>query len=391
MARVALSEYAAKMALHTFLGLTYHGLSFNADTDVVEKINEFVRPDRKYVVKVDEGVKRRMKQGLVTLDTDLNGVILAIENYRKRGYSYFLVEEYVPHDSSLEKYLSLERTTLGTVVSYSHKGGIDIEKHKEEVETLLLKDLQAARIVAEGLGMDEEVFLKLKEAFDDLYFSFLEINPLVVKFDSFQILDIAGEVDSAAEFFVQDWSSSDFRNARASKLTDEEKNILRLSAKSPAAFKLNVLNPDGSIFMLLSGGGASIVLADEVKNIGHGGELANYGEYSGNPNEEETYIYTKNLLSLLLKSESDKKVLIIAGGVANFTDVRITFKGIINAISEVSEKLKDQGIEIYVRRGGPHQKEGLKLISDFVSENGLIGKVHGPEMILTDIIHEAIK
>jgi len=93
--------------------------------------------------------------------------------------------------------------------------------------------------------------------------------------------------------------------------TEEEENILTLSQKSQAAFKFDFLNPNGSVFMLLSGGGASIVLADEVANQGFGKELANYGEYSGNPNEEETFIYTKNLLSLLLKSKAPKKVLII--------------------------------------------------------------------------------
>ena len=142
--------------------------------------------------------------------------------------------------------------------------------------------------------------------------------------------------------------------------------------------------------MLLSGGGASIVLADEVYNQGFSKELANYSEYSGNPNEEETYIYAKNLLSLLIKSKANKKVLIIGGGVANFTDIRITFKGIIKALTEVKEELKKQRVKVFVRRGGPYQKGGLMLMKDFLEKESLFGKVVGPEIVLTDVVIDGL-
>ena len=203
------------------------------------------------------------------------------------------------------------------------------------------------------------------------------------------MLDIAVEVDSAAEFFVDTWGSKDLREGRRDQ-TQEEKNVSKLSEKSQASFKLVVLNPQGSIFMLLSGGGASIVLADEVHNLGSGQELANYGEYSGNPNEEETFIYTKNVLNLMLSSKSSNKVLIIGGGVANFTDVRITFRGIIRALSEARDELVKQKIRIYVRRGGPQQEEGLALIRSFMNENKIEGEVHGPDIVLTDIVSKAL-
>src|SRR5207248_775337 len=128
------------------------------------------------------------------------------------------------------------------------------------------------------------------------------------------------------------------------------------------------------------------VLADEVYNLGKGEMLANYGEYSGNPNEEETLIYTKNILSLLLKSKASDKVLIVGGGVANFTDIRLTFKGIIKALEQVKGELADQNIGIYVRRGGPHQEEGLEMMRRFLSENGIVGEVFGPELVLTEIV-----
>jgi hypothetical protein len=46
------------------------------------------------------------------------------------------------------------------------------------------------------------------------------------------------------------------------------------------------------------------------------------------------------------------KVLIIGGGIANFTNVAATFKGIIKALKEFKQPLIDHKVKIFVRRGG---------------------------------------
>lgn len=67
---------------------------------------------------------------------------------------------------------------------------------------------------------------------------------------------------------------------------------------------------------------------DTICDLGGASELANYGEYSGAPSESQTYEYAKTLLSLMTscKKHPDGKVLIIGGGIANFTNVAATFK-----------------------------------------------------------------
>ena len=51
------------------------------------------------------------------------------------------------------------------------------------------------------------------------------------------------------------------------------------------------------------------------------------GEYSGGPNEQQTYAYAKTVLDLMCRHPHvDGKVLIIGGGIANFTNVADTFK-----------------------------------------------------------------
>ncbi len=159
---------------------------------------------------------------------------------------------------------------------------------------------------------------------------------------------------------------------------------------SPAALKLTVLNPNGSLWLLLSGGGASITIADTVQSAGFGASLGNYGEYSGGPTTAETYLYTKQILNLVLSSTATRKAIVIAGGVANFTDVKSTFKGIIQALTEVAEQLKAQDVKVFVRRGGPNEVEGLKLMEDFLKDKDLFGSVYGSDVVLTEAVSDAI-
>lgn len=56
------------------------------------------------------------------------------------------------------------------------------------------------------------------------------------------------------------------------------------------------------------------------------------------------------------------KVLIIGGGIANFTNVASTFKGIIQALKQYQYKLQEHKVRVFVRRGGPNYQEGLKAM-----------------------------
>lgn len=53
-------------------------------------------------------------------------------------------------------------------------------------------------------------------------------------------------------------------------------------------------------------------------------------EYSGGPSTQETYLYARTVLDCATANPDGKgRALIVGGGVANFTDVAATFKGII--------------------------------------------------------------
>ena len=65
--------------------------------------------------------------------------------------------------------------------------------------------------------------------------------------------------------------------------------------------KLTILNPKGRIWTMVAGGGASVVYADSIADLGYGHELANYGEYSGAPTEGLTFEYAKTVLGLVTR------------------------------------------------------------------------------------------
>ncbi|MEO6508753.1 MAG: ATP citrate lyase citrate-binding domain-containing protein [Patescibacteria group bacterium] len=392
MSRKRITEYTAKKILYPYLDLQLKGASINTLSAQLD--SKQLSKTAFYVVKVDQGIKKRMKKGLVKVNVKKSDIDAFIAD-KSKEYAHFFAEEFVEHTQQDEKYLSLERVREGYMVYYSNQGGIDIEDNTHTIQKALIKDKDSVKeiqTINDYLSLPSGSLMKVIEAFDKNFFSFLEINPFVVKDGPIHILDLAVEVDSTAEFFVNKaWSSHDFVDHFSQHKTEEERIVAKLAQESQAAFSLEVLNEDGSFFVLLSGGGASLVIADEVYNLRYGKELGNYGEYSGNPNAEETYLYTKAVLSLLLRSKSDKKVLIIGGGVANFTDVRITFKGVVKALQEREDDLKKQDITIFVRRGGPHQKEGLQMISNFLKESIMSGEVYGPDIVLTEVVKKSIE
>lgn len=384
MARKKLSEAKAKNILYAALGKDYAGKTLDAETDWHKTI-ESLEEDR-YVVKVDQAEKGRFKKGLVKLDRDKTSVAQDADELFGKGYRFLLLEPYRAHQDADERYLSIERTREGNKLSFSKSGGVDVENQPDAmINTIYSENFP------ESIDVPRASLSSLVKAFDDNHFSFLEINPLLVGEDEVTLLDAAVEVDGEGMFFEDAWQEGDLRQPRGRALRQEELIVQELAAKSQASFSLEVINPDGSIFLLLSGGGASVVVADEVFNLGYGKQLANYGEYSGNPNLEETQIYTEQIVKLLLKSSATNKVLIIGGGVANFTDVRTTFKGVVAALEAHQDELKEQGVKVYVRRGGPHEKEGLAAMRSYLEGTGLLGHVAGPELLLSDIVGLAVK
>lgn len=318
----------------------------------------------------------------------------------------FIVEPFVSHKQADEYYISCTTQADCDVLYLSAHGGVDVEQNwdkvneikipldikNEDVEALITKHIPKEMEEKEKIASFAASFYLF---FKEMHFSYLELNPFVLKETDLYILDVVARIDDTAKFLMHSqWGEIDFPPAFGEKEpTTVEKSIQQLDEKSGASLKLTILNPEGVVWTLVAGGGASVVYADSIANLWGVHELANYGEYSGNPSTEETYLYTKGVLDLMTQKKDPKnrdKILIIGGSIANFTDVAKTFDGIIKAFKEMHEEIKKVGVRIYVRRGGPNYEIGLKNIETTATQLGLPIKVYGPETHLTDIVRQAL-
>ncbi|KAI9709572.1 MAG: glutathione synthetase ATP-binding domain-like protein [Bogoriella megaspora] len=403
--------------------------------------------EAKFVAKPDQLIKRRGKSGLLALNktwAEAKEWIAARAGKTQRVETVdgvlrqFLVEPFVPHPDGTEYYININSVREGDWILFTHEGGVDVGDVDAKAEKLLipvdLNDYPSNEQIAAALlkkvpkGVHNvlvDFISRLYAVYVDCQFTYLEINPLVVipnkDATSAEVffLDLAAKLDQTAEFEcgvkwaiarspaalgIPTIASKDskvnidagppmeFPAPFGRELSKEEEYIADLDAKTGASLKLTILNPNGRVWTLVAGGGASVVYADAIASSGYASELANYGEYSGAPTETQTFHYAKTVLDLMLRApvHPEGKVLFIGGGIANFTNVASTFKGVIRALREVAPLLNEHKVQIWVRRAGPNYQEGLKNIKNVGQELQLDMHVYGPDMHVSGIVPLAL-
>lgn len=80
----------------------------------------------------------------------------------------------------------------------------------------------------------------LYKTYVDLYFTYLEINPLVVTETGVYVLDLAAKLDATAEFMCKTlWGDIDYPPPFGRDATPEEAYIADLDSKSGASLKVS--------------------------------------------------------------------------------------------------------------------------------------------------------
>ncbi|MFA6761168.1 MAG: ATP citrate lyase citrate-binding domain-containing protein [Sulfuricurvum sp.] len=323
--------------------------------------------------------------------------------------THFIVEPFTPHAQEEEYYISATCVGDDDVLYMSAEGGMEVEEGWEEKVTEVAfcitesEDEIAAKIRAnvpkDIQAKDKEAFAEFAigffRAYRELNFAYLEINPFVMQGNRIELLDMVAKLDDTAGFMMtQEWGDIEFPTSFGmEEKSPEVVAIEEADAKSGASLKLTVLKPEARIWTMVAGGGASVVYADTIADLAGIEDLANYGEYSGGPTTGETQFYAETVLDLMTRTKDVQgrdKVLIIGGAIANFTDVAKTFTGIIYAFEKYADKMKDVGVKIFVRRGGPNYEKGLKDIKEAADRLGLWIDVYGPETHVTDIVRMAV-
>ncbi|MBN1876575.1 MAG: ATPase [Anaerolineae bacterium] len=423
MARRAIREYNAKQWLARYMpeywdefkyagkvALVEHGSNAPGDWSQLVAKEPWLLTER-LVVKPDQLFGKRGKHGLLGLNLNLEGVQQWINERMDKEVTVgqvtdrlttFLIEPFVPHQPQDEMFIAIRTERDGDVIYFSLEGGIDIEENWGSVVQISVPVLgEIDKIDVEGLlpqfkgrATAAAFIVALYKFFVDLAFTYLEINPFALVENEIVPLDFVGQLDDTAAFEAgRKWGLVTFPSAFGTRLTPEEAYIRSLDEKGGSSLKLTILNPQGRVWPMVAGGGASVIYADTVTDLGFAEELACYGEYSGNPSRDETREYARTILDLMTRApdpQGRSKFLLIGGGIANFTDVAKTFGGIVDALREYQDRLRQNKVHIYVRRGGPNYEQGLTQMRRLGEELGVPIEVYGPETHMTRIVAMAL-
>ncbi len=352
----------------------------------------------KLVVKAHEALGSRFKLGLVKVDLDLKGAQAAAGEMLGRQVgsitvSQVIVSEMVPHKD--EYYAAVKSTREGVEVLAANCGGIEVESNWDRVKKLKVEvgetpSAEALEKLAKDAGFPQALAKKVADFAGKLFACFesedaqyLEVNPVVVRQSDGELvaLDAVTLLDADAKFRHSDWNfpfAAEFGRA----YTKNELEVMAVDSKIKGSVKFIEI-PGGDTAMLPAGGGASVYYSDAV--VARGGKLANYAEYSGDPPDWAVEVLTEKVCSL-----PGIKNIIVGGAIANFTDVKKTFGGIIAGFRKAKSEGKLKGVKIWVRRGGPREKEGLEAMRT-LSEEGFDIHVYDRHTPLTDIVDMALQ
>ena len=275
-----------------------------------------------------------------------------------------------------ENYISITYDTVLKVpfMLFAKAGGMDIERVKKaNPDAIVRVDIDPFSGPGKGelltKGIPEDFALRLWDVFARYDCRLVEVNPLAkvqkeyMAIDAKVILDdaglvrhkdldvlqkgVAGAIPGERELLAKQIDAEDYRGSAGSKFIEFE----------------------GDIAVLASGGGASLLVMDALFDAQ--GVPANYTEYSGNPPREKVEKLTKIVLS-----REGLSGCLVAGAVANFTDIFETLSGFADGLKQIKPK---PNYPIVIRRGGPRQKEAYEMVEKFAKKEGFDIHLFGPE------------
>jgi ATP-citrate lyase beta-subunit len=388
------------MGLMKKWGITVPNYVVVTSVDELSKLgqaNEWLKKS-KLVVKAHEALGSRFKLGLVKVDLDLKGAEAAAKEMIGRHVgsitvSQVIVSEMIPHKE--EYYCAVKSTREGTDVLVANCGGIEVESNWDRVKRLALEvgqqpAAEAFEKLVKDAGFSGSLVKKMADfagkmfvCFDNEDAQYLEVNPVVLREQDGELiaLDAVTLLDGDAKFRHPDWNFA-FAAEFGRAYSKHEMEVMAVDSKIKGSVKFIEI-PGGDTAMLPAGGGASVYYSDAV--VARGGKLANYAEYSGDPPDWAVEVLTDKVCSL-----PGIKNIIVGGAIANFTDVKKTFGGIINGFRKAQAEGKLKGVKIWVRRGGPREKEGLDAMRALKDE-GFDINVFDRNTPLTDIVDKALQ
>jgi citryl-CoA synthetase large subunit len=289
---------------------------------------------------------------------------------------YILLSEKAEIEKELYASISYDTVLKIPFFLFCEEGGVDIEdvKLKNPEKIMRININPTTGISQKEIGKitkDEDLadfITRLWDVFCRFDCRFVEVNPLArvgedyLAIDAKVILDDNGKSRQKEIEVIEKGASTAVPTKREIEAHKIDAEDYRGSAGS--TFIEFDGDPDekygAGIAILASGGGASLLVMDAV--VAEGGKCANYTEYSGNPSAAKV----EKLTEITLSREGLAGCM-VAGAVANFTDIYETLSGFANGLVAAKPKVD---YPIVIRRGGPRQKEAFEMLEKLAESGG---------------------
>ena len=287
-----------------------------------------------------------------------------------------LVEDKIAVAQEFFMAITYDTVAKGPLAIFSREGGVDIEELAATKPEKVIKEwfsvrgrlpqYRAREIISEAgvsgkmlLGL-ENILSTLADIFLDYDATVAEINPLAITADGkWFALDGHLEIDDDALYRHKDLAEkqgdeSRYAGGRAS--TDFERRAAEIDRLDHRGVAGRMIEFDGTLGLIIGGGGASLTAFDAVKQ--NGGKPANYCEIGGNPSVLKVKELTKHILS----KKNVEKIAVIMNVVSN-TRVDLVARGIVKGILEAG-RVPSETVAVF-RVPGAWEEEGFKILSKY--------------------------
>lgn len=315
------------------------------DVDSAKEVPENLFP---VAVKSQVLTGGRMKAGGIAFADDPATLRRTVERLLGMQIGGFTVERVLVEPKSAvveEHYLGItyDPTAKAPTAIYSRAGGVDVEQAGSASTTVFplvpapssfrYKELlSGAGLTGRRLTDLTRVMTSLAQIFVTNDCTLAEINPLAVT-ESGQVLALDAHLDLDDDALyrhgdlVGQWDLSG-RDAGSHQSTEFERMAEQIDAADHRGVAGRMVAFEGSLGLLIGGGGASLTAFDAVRR--HGGSPADYCEIGGNPSVWKV----KELTKLIMSRDGVEKLAVIMNVVSN-TRVDLVARGVIKGMIEL--------------------------------------------------------
>ncbi len=297
---------------------------------------------------------------------------------RTRGYTpkKVLVEKKIGVAQEVFMAITYDTVAKEPLAIFSREGGVDVEELAATRPEKVIREwfsirgrlpqYRAREIISEagvsgsmvlGLGA---ILSSLADVFLDCDATVAEINPLAFTGDGQWVaLDAHLEIDDDALYRHKDLGekqADESRYAGGRTSTDFERRGAEIDRLDHRGVAGRMIEFDGSLGLIIGGGGASLTAFDAVRQSG--GQPANYCEIGGNPSVLKVKELTKHILS----KKDVGRIAVIMNVVSN-TRVDLVARGVVKGILE-SGRVPSETVAVF-RVPGAWEEEGFKILSKY--------------------------